>query len=188
MEYTITPPRIHAIKAVKVESPEPEETRNKVTSPTPQKSTTLNSLQEVQTKYKSIEEAAAMDDLLSDGIPPIDGRPPYIVVGCDVDTLVSLNLAAPSSLSQNVKRNKTVTMMGKYVNSQHKTIFKKAMPFIRDHNKVPNKVLMGLFSVPGGFEWLMCRYKILDRPRYQIGLTVDILDDNYWAALAASES
>ena len=120
-----------------------------------------------------------MEDLLSDGIPPIDGSPPYIVVSCDVDTLVSLNLAALSSLSQNVKRNKIVTMLGKYVNSRHKIIFKKAMPFIRDHNKVPNKVLTGLFSVPGAFEWLMSRYKIIERPRYQIGPIVDILNDNY---------
>ena len=50
-----------------------------------------------------------------------------------------------------------VTMMDKCVNSQHKEIFKKAMPFSRDHIKVPNNVLMGLFSVPGAFEWLMRR-------------------------------
>ena len=31
------------------------------------------------------------------------------------------------------------------------------------------------------------RYKILARSKYHIGPTVDMLDDNYWAAMAADE-
>ena len=54
------------------------------------------------------------------------------------------------------------------------------MPFIRDQTKVPNNILMGLFSVPGDFEWLVCGYNILTYPRYQIDPIGDILDDNYW--------
>ena len=138
-------------------------------------------------EYKAIEETVAMEDLFSDRIPPIDDRLPYIAVGYKVDTLVSLNLTVELSVSNHVKRTRIVLMMGKYMNKHHNKIFKQAMPFIRDRTKVPNKLLMGQFSVPGAFEWLMSRYKILECLRYQIGQTVDILDDNYLAALAVGE-
>jgi len=61
------------------------------------------------------------------------------------------------------------------------------MPFIRDHTKVANNVLMGPFSVSGAFEWLMRRYKIMVLPRYQVGPIISVMDDNYWAALTAGE-
>ena len=93
---------------------------------------------------------------------------------------MSLNLTVKSLVLNNVKRARIVAMMGKYVNKHHNKMFKKAMPFIRDHNKVPNKVLMRLFSVPGDFEWMVHRYKILEHPRYHIDPIGDILDDNYW--------
>ena len=78
-----------------------------------------------------------MEDLLNDGIPSIDGRSPYIDVSCKVKTLVSLNLAVHTKISNNEKRIRIVTMMGKYVNTNHNQIFKQAMHFIRDHTKVP---------------------------------------------------
>jgi len=39
----------------------------------------FDSPQESEMEYKMIEETAAMEYLLSDGIPPIDGRPPYML-------------------------------------------------------------------------------------------------------------
>ena len=69
-------------------------------------------------------------------------------------------------------------MLGKGVNQIHHPIFNKAFSFIRDNGKVPNNVLRGIFSVSGAFEWMMCKYKIIDRNSYQCGHTVDVLGDN----------
>jgi len=56
-----------------------EVTSTEVESFAPKTPMQFDSPQESEMEYKMIEETAAMEYLLSDGIPPIDGRPPYML-------------------------------------------------------------------------------------------------------------
>jgi len=53
------------------------------------------------------------------GFPPIDGKPLYIDEGCNVETLLALNLDVYTKMSNNEKNNQIIAMMGKYVNKNH---------------------------------------------------------------------